>query len=956
MFLQTVANDLYQKYDGDFRHLTIVFPNKRASLFFNKEIVKLAGRPVWTPAYTSIGELFRSMSPLTVADPILLICQLFRIYQRVSGSQETLDHFYSWGEIMLSDFEDVDNNMADATRLFHNIENLSDLTDSDYLSENQVQAIQQFFHNFNPVAKTELKERFLSIWNMLQPIYQQFRDALRQQHYAYEGMLKRDVIEHWDDSLLDQQMTYAFVGFNVLSKSEQQLFKHLRDSGHARFYWDYDHSYIGQQTEAGRFISENLQHFPNELPSDADCYHQFSTDKHITYVASPTETAQAHYICPWLEHLSQEIGTDTAIVLCNEAITQSVLHSIPTSTSINVTMGLPLQQTPVASFIDVLLDLQLHGRAHSAAWRYSYVANVLHHPFTLRLAGNSATELINDLQQHNVMYPEQQRLTVNEFLQTLFQPQTDNISLMRYLADILHSLGRSMTRQEDQPLNVEAVFNAYTIVNRLISIHETGLLSVSQETLARLLRQIIRGKSIPFHGEPAEGLQIMGILETRNLDFRNILMLSTNEGYLPRPDHRSSFIPYNLREAYGMTTIERQNSLYAYYFYRLLQRTKNATLVYNSSTDGLSRGEMSRFMMQLLTERPGIVQTAVTAGSSMLQPHAYSVTKTPAVIQRLRQLFDWSQSRSDGQRAMTLTPTSLNTYINCPLQFYLHYVAALRTDEDVSEEVGNDMFGTLFHYCMEHIYKDVFGLGREIQSHELLQLAQQQQTLSALVDEAFNVEYFKKGADAKHQQPRYNGEQLLNRQVIITYVKKQLQYDATRCPLTVICTEDHSHSAYIDFPLHTSDGTPDGTVRLRLGGTIDRIDCVTSGNVRQIRIVDYKTSASEQKATTIDQLFDPTQSRRAYHLLQALYYCDVVSLSGQDPWTKEPLQPALMYVKIAREQNMGITDYRLQVHDEYHNRLLQLIGDIFNPSIPFCQSPSTHHCQYCDFADFCMRK
>ena len=942
-FLDIVAQDLFDKCDGDFRHLTIVFPNKRASLFFNQALARIAKRPVWTPRYLTISELFQQMSSLTPCDPILLICLLYHTYIKQTGSQETLDQFYSWGEIMLTDFDDIDNNMADPSHLFRNIEDLDALTSYDYLSEEQKQSIRQFFKNFNPKEKTELKQKFLSIWNHLLPIYEQFRTTLRQKGFAYDGMLKRDVLENSTAAPAHKTYSFAFVGFNVLSKSEQMLFKRMKDNQQAYFYWDFDNSYMQADMEAGRFLRQDLEMFGNELPKDHPCYQQMSEPKQIHFVASPTETAQAHFVKQWLPS-----SPDTAIVLCNEANLQAVLHSLPSDATYNVTMGFPLAQTAVASFIGALLDLQLHGRTHrSDTWRYTQVTNLLKHPLTARLAGEEdVVRILSHIRRHNILFPTLVLFEGNDMLQLIFTQTDSNASLLSHLARLLQTLGQTYAGSSDQ-LNIESTFNAYTMVNRLVSIHETGLLNVSQETLARLLRQIIQGKTIPFHGEPVEGIQVMGVLETRNLDFSHVIMLGVNEGNLPKSDHRSSFIPYNLREAYGLTTIERQNSLYAYYFYRLLQRAEDITLLYNNSTDGLTRGEMSRFMMQLLTERPGISQHTIMAGNALQPNHIYKVEKTPEVLAKLCQRFCQSKP---------LTPSSINTYINCPLQFYFHYVAELSTPDEVMEEVGNDMFGTLFHYCMEHIYKDIFTLGKQIEAPQLLQLADNKQTLSTLVDEAFNVEFFKTDDAHKHQRPRYNGEQLLNRQVIITYLEEQLRQDARRCPMAVVSVEDKQYS--MDIPID------DTGTNVHLGGTIDRIDAYSQNGKECLRVIDYKTSGKAQTANTLDQLFDPTQAHRPYHILQAFCYADIITETEH-----RPVAPMLFYVKLNKQNNqdgtiqlasagkdkVAIHHFAQQCKADFHKMLTDTIRSIFDPSLPFHQNTTATACQYCDFATFCQK-
>lgn len=1003
-FLNIVAQDLYRTLDGNFQGVTIIFPNKRASLFFNRHLAELAEHPIWTPAYTSISELFASLSRRNIADPILLICYLYKAFTTVTHSDEPLDKFYSWGEMMLSDFEDIDNNLAHADKLFENIEAMEEMTDYDFLQPEQIKAIKDFFTNFNPKSPTKLKEKFLNIWNALNDIYEEFRRLLAEDNYAYEGMMKREVVEmltgkghanrpdekkHADSYLL-RSHTYVIIGFNVLNETEKALFRYLREEKRTLFYWDYDEAYTGRANggqsrtvyEAGQFILENIRIFGNKLDG-TDCYHNFSAPKKISFIASPTENAQTRYVTEWLKQTlrPKEPLNETAIVLCNENILQPVLHSIPPTFAaccgtehadqekilLNVTMGYPLSETPISSYLQALLDLQTHGKAGKGIWRYSQVANILKHPYTLRMAGEETITLLKELKQNNVIFPTEALFANNQYLKTVFTEQRSNHQLLNYLADITKAIGVSYRKEDNSnflvQLYVESLFGAYSMINRLNGIYETGMFAVNAETLSRLLRQIINEKSVPFHGEPAIGLQVMGLLETRNLDFRNIVMLSVNEGQLPKSDHRASFIPYSLREAHGMTTMEKQNSLYAYYFYRLMQRAENISLVYNSTCDGLSKGEMSRFMMQMLIESDRLMSPkqqielkSLYAANAPSANQSYNVPKSETVLEQLHNRFDLTREedykKQHNGKGMLLTPSAINCYINCGLQFYFKYVAGMHIDDEVTEEVDNAMFGTIFHACMERIYGA--HVGRTLQSHTLKEWAKDTEMIAGLVDEAFADEFFKikhnKGAFRQNSRPRYNGEQLLNRHVIISYVRNQLNYDAQLCPLTILGVETER---YMEISTHSEH-----PARVRIGGIIDRYDKVTTEEGEQLRIVDYKTSSSAQKAQSIQELFDSSSPKRAYHILQAFYYSDVITDTEH-----HPIAPSLMYVKQAKTGsdiavkigNEYITDFSAQCKQEYHALLTDTVSEIFNPDIPFTQDPTEKHCEFCDFKSFCEK-
>ena len=568
-FLELVAKDLYQKCDGNFQNLTIIFPNKRASLFFNQHIFSIANAPLWAPTYLTISELFQTLSPLEVADTIELVCRLYQAYEEAYQQNgevmdETLDKFYSWGELMLSDFQDIDNNHVDAEDLFRNISDLNDLTRFDYLSKEQVKALQEYFQDFD--ISTLLKENYMSLWKILPTIYTCFRKELRTAGLAYEGMLKRNVVSRLGGELPDderlsegqeaiaqqkvadfkeriQQQKFAIVGFNVLNKTEKEMFKFLKENSQVYFYWDFDEAYQQQKAddhkvfEAGRFIYEDMQAFPNEFKPDTEtyrlAYRNFaSSKKHITYISSPTENAQTQYIGTWMQqcHLQAEGEplNQSAIVLCNENLLQSVLHSIPVDEEfakrfkLNVTMGYPLLQTPISSYLMAVLDLQLHGyhenRAGNSFWRYAQVAAVLKHPYTNRLGGEVARNLLTTIKSHNILFPSvslienlpvdqndeekaKQQEQQKAFLLQLFTKQNSMRDLLNYLLQLIQSVGNSYRQVEktfDYQLYVESVFNAYKIVNRLLKLEESGILRFEPST-PNWLRRAEGSSLFTFH-------------------------------------------------------------------------------------------------------------------------------------------------------------------------------------------------------------------------------------------------------------------------------------------------------------------------------------------------------------------------------------------------------------------------------------------------------------------------
>ena len=682
-FLKLVAADLYKHTEGNLAHTAVVFPNKRAGLFFNEYLAQESDSPIWSPAYVSISELFRSLSPWEVGDPVKLVCELYKIFRRETQSTETLDDFYFWGEMLISDFDDADKNKVDTDKLFSNLQDLRNIMDDyTFIDDEQEEAIRQFFQNFSIERRTALKERFISLWDVLGNIYKGFRESLASQNIAYEGMMYRHVIEHLDVDKLPYEK-YIFVGFNVLNKVEHTLFTQLKDAGKAVFYWDYDEFYMKENRqavthEAGEFIRRNLRDFPS--PLSGELFKNLSKPKEVHYIASSTENAQARYLPQWIRNNLTTPEKETAVVLCNEALLQPVLHSLPAEVKhVNITMGFPLSQTPVYSFLIALLELHTHGfNFKSGRYTFQSVVTLLKHPYTRQLTGQ-AELLEKELTRNNRFYPLPGELGKDEFLTRLFTPLSGNLNLCIRLSETLQQVASiyqantSGTEDTDafNQLYRESLFKAYTTINRFRTLIEEDELTVQSETFRRLLVKVLSATNIPFHGEPAIGMQVMGVLETRNLDFRHLVLLSVNEGQLPKSGGDSSFIPYNLRKAFGMTTIEHKIAVYAYYFYRLLQRAERITLMYNTSSDGLNRGEWSRFMLQFLIEWPHpITRQFLEAGQSPQGTSPITVEKTPDVMRRMQSLFDVRANPK-----AKFSPSALNYYLDCPLKFYYRYTS-----------------------------------------------------------------------------------------------------------------------------------------------------------------------------------------------------------------------------------------------------------------------------------------
>lgn len=954
-FLKQVAHDLYNKTEGNFTKVAIVFPNKRASLFFNEYLAQESDRPIWSPTYVSISELFRQSSDLSIADPIKLVCDLYKVFQKATGSKETLDDFYFWGEMLIADFDDADKNMADTHALFSNLKDLNELMDNyDFLEEGQKEALSQFFHNFSINQVTELKQRFISMWNVLGDIYTEYKALLESQSIAYEGMLYRQVIEQLDVEALPYNK-YIFVGFNVLNKVEHTLFKKLNEAGKAMFYWDYDTFYLNKTPhEAGEFIRRNLRDFPSELP--ASFFDNLNQPKEVTFIESPTENGQVRYLPQWIRENLTSQEKETAVVLCNEALLQPVLHALPDNVKhINITMGFPLSQTPAYSFVNALMELHTSGyNPNNGRYLFAEVISVLKHPYTRQLSPE-AEKLEQNLTRDNRFYPLPSELKQDNVLELLFTPRRNNLDLCSMLSEALKEVAVIYQQQAashsdafDQ-LYRESLFKTYTLVNRFHTLIESKELNVQAGTFQRLLTRVMSSSSIPFHGEPAIGMQVMGVLETRNLDFRHLIMLSVNEGQLPKAGGDSSFIPYNLRKAFGMTTIDHKIAVYAYYFYRLMQRAEKVTLVYNTATDGINRGELSRFMLQFLIEWGyPVLRKQLEAAQSPQSSAPIIIEKTPDVMERMKSVFDIRNN----PKAL-ISPSALNCYLDCPLKFYYKYVALLSAPDEVTADIDSAKFGSIFHYAAEHIYKDLTAHGKLISKENLETLLKDEVRLQTYVDNGFKELFFNL---PQNEQPEYNGIQLINSAVIVKYIQQLLRNDLRYAPFTFVGSEQR---IFENIEIYT----PTGNIQSRIGGIIDRID----SKGESLRIVDYKTGGDADTPANVQSLFIPDKKRSNY-VFQTFLYASIVCKKLREKNDSRLVAPALLYIHRAASENyspviqMGEprkpkepVDNFAQYEGDFRENLKTLLEDIFNPDISFTQTEIEDKCAYCDFKALCKK-
>ena len=982
-FLEYVAEDIIGKYGTDLSRIAVVFPNKRAALFLNEHLARIAGQPIWSPAYITISDLFRQHTDLKTADPIKLICDIHKSFTKCTGIDETLDHFYGWGQLLLADFDDIDKNMADADSIFCNLKDIHELDDISYLDNEQKEMLARFFANFSDDIDSELKKRFLSLWSHFGDIYHDYNRRLTEQGIGYEGAIYRKVVS--EETLQMKYDKYLFVGFNLLQKVERVLFSRLMKEGKAKFYWDFDEYYMpspshhlntspsqhlntspshhlntspshhlntspSHHLSGGALVSSaptnlttspsqhlNISDFPNELDNtDPDIYANMRRPKRIRFISSPTENAQARFASNWLlENHRYRAGRKTAIVMCDESILLPIMHSLPPEADkVNITSGFPLAMTPVASLVMLLFDLYTLGlRKKGTALNPHYLKKLMAHPYAHHLQG------VHLSQVHQPNSPSH-HLTTSPIL--------------HHIATLIKQVGIA-TKPEGDPLTQESVFRMFTILNRLATLADSGDLLVDNTTLRRLVSQLVSSSSIPFHGEPVIGVQIMGVLETRNIDFDNVLLLSCNEGNMPKGVNDSSFIPYSIRKAHGLTTIDNKVALYSYYFHRLLQRAGDITIAYNNSTDNGHTGEMSRFMLQLLVESgQKIDHYSLTAKNQPTPLMPKAIEKDETALSKLEEM-----SR--------LSPSAINTYIRCKLAFYYQYIAHIKEPDSDPETIDNRMFGNIFHRAAYLIYKDITDRSPLIEKTHIQAYLSNRKLLASVVDRAFEEEECKTN----------NGLQIINREVIIEYVTKLLKIDQQLCPFSILAMEEeakvYTSLSFTTPPSHHLTTPPSHHLttspshhHLTIGGIIDRLDILTdkqTGKPR-IRVVDYKTgNQPSSPIKNIDEIFDPNniRSKHSNYYLQAILYSLIVSRSKEWNAANDAVSPALLFIKQAATNDYDptllidkhpISDVTVY-EEEFLTKLRETVADMYSPAVPFTPTDDRKKCELCPYRMLC---
>ncbi len=958
-FLESIARTVSNEFWNTLNRHCLVFPNRRAGLYFLKHLSAGIEKPVWAPSIYTINELFRSYSSLQLAGNEILLFELYKVYRKLRSSPESFDDFYFWGDMLMNDFDDVDKYLVDASALFSNVNDIRNIEHQfGSLTDEQKTIIKRFWVNFDIEKPTNEKAGFTGIWVILSGLYTGFRNSLKNNNLAYEGMIFRDIAETAEEQLVNATSwdMVHFIGFNALNQCERRLMTLLKKAGKARFYWDYDNSYINGATynSAGYFMRDNLKIFGNNMPSEWNYDTMLGKSAPVVMrrvIETSSDVAQVKLISGLISEipgLTPENAYHTAVVLADENLLMPVLTSLPENMcDINITMGYPLRQTLVYTFVRHLMDLQRSAVTNNGVVVFDSgcVINILKHSLMGKIAPGENISLADELIKQNPARVQAARFSDSEKLSLIFRKCPDPVTLSGYIKDILSLIALNIDSKENivqRNIRNEFIYRIVLSVNRLESIINNPEISFTTDTYIRILDRMLRTQSVPFSGEPLSGIQIMGILETRALDFKNLIILSVNEGVLPAVSSSSSFIPFSLREAFGLPSVNHQESIYAYHFYRLLQRAENVTFAYNSNSEGLRNGEMSRFLIQMSYDK--ILKPDFMNLSFEIRSHntiGSVIGRTSEHIQKLDSLY---LNHGAGK---ILSPSAINLWLNCRMKFYYRYVSGLKEPEKISGDIDPAMLGNILHEIMRSLYLDHCGkvLNTEISDR----LLKNDELLQRSVNKAIN-DKFKSG-----EEGFVRGNELIVRDVLLTFIRRILKFDRTLNPLTILRLEDP-----VDFTLKISSDNNEFLVRT--GGIADRIDVVKGIT----RIVDYKTGNVSEKLKSLNDLFADDRDKDHDGWLQTLIYCEAY-LSGQKD---NAVRPSIYKIKkmsgstfsdqlrLKADRNspeVFIDDYT-KIRDEFVHGLKETIARIFNHGEPFIMTKDERmKCSYCPYRGLCLR-
>ena len=951
-FLSQCAEYIYNNHEGELRDVCLVFPNRRSGVFFRSYLQKYISGAVIGPKITTVNELISGFSKFHQGEKLQLISMLYEIFRKHTKSKETFDEFYFWGEILLADFNDIDRYLVNAEDLFRNIADIKEIDSLfDYLTPDQKKALEQFWGSLAVSDKKEYQRRYIYIWDKLFPVYAEFKKKLVEKQLAYSGMIDRSVVETMKEEGLPLSFNkYYIIGLNALNACEKALFAHLQQELKAEFLWDYDLYYINDdKNEAGWFIRENLKRFPppEDFSLNVD---SFRKKPRVKLVAVSSVYGQSQEIPTFLSEIKDELKTEfdnTAIVLADESLLFSALGAISENTgTVNITMGYPVKNSVVYGFLLLLINLLKNHRTDNdgnIVVYHRFVTDVLNHQLLSDIELQKANTFISELKSKNKITVVLSEIDFSEMHRRIFTLPEKVEDYSNYFLNVLGSFYTWLKEKENAgSMLLELIYSIYQSIEKLKSVvaavTREQQREISSMVYFRLFHQYLGQVSVAFEGEPLSGMQVMGILETRCLDFENLVILGLNENKWPRTFTAASFIPHNIRKGFGLPGIDEQDAMYAYYFYRLIQRAENISATYSVVKEGISTGELSRYGYQLLydsNQQPEKVNLGFSFANDPVMP--INIKSSPAIVADLLSRIN---------KDHPLSPSAINIYLMCSLRFYFRYFMQLPEPDEVKDEIDSPVFGNIFHETMEALYTPF--VGKVINKSDLEQLQKNKVLLENEIRKAIAKHYFKEKEPGK-KPVKLEGKTLLIYENTKIFLKQLLQIDKELAPFTLDSLEQQYN---MQLPV-TLNGKSEN---IWVGGKIDRVDRVDG----KLRILDYKTGNVEAFSfKTLEELFRKDLKKPKKEILQALIYTAVLDVNRPNETDFQPVIYSLRKF-FSDSHNPEIQwdkkDFSFpDLKDEFLEELKLLTEEILSPENVFTQTTHEEKCQYCPYNKICQR-
>ncbi len=957
-FLKEFAEILYSGHPEGLKNITVVLPNKRAGVYLRKHLTGICGHGSFLPGILTINEFIQELSRLAIADDVTLLFELFETFKAVSGDENySFSSFYHLGEILLRDFEDIDSHLTDTKKLFIDIRAMKEIDNLfEYFSEQQIKALQEFWKSFSKENLSKHQQKFIALWNIVPHIYAQYKKKLLSKNIAYQGLIFRHLHELMTNNKFPRTtfQTIYFVGFNILTTGEIRLFDYFNHQGKAKFFWDYDEYYISDKNqEAGIFLRKNLKRYKAstvnpELPSNLK-----STDKQIEVYKCPSRLIQLKLISEKLQHMpaDKKMSGHRAIILPDENLLLPVLGSIPDNfEKLNVTMGYPVRQTLIFALVSHFIQLQSRQK-NPDGFYFKHLISLLEHPYIKNLLDEKAKELPSQLIKNHqtiVSYVELQNIS-DPFLTDYCIKLSYPLQLLEHLESLLKNIyAQSQQNVDINKIEKETLKKTLGILSGLKNIltkyqHQA---EIDVEILGDIILSMVSQTRVPFVGEPLEDLQVLGLLETRNLDFDTIFIPCMNEGLFPGVERPPSFINETLRMAFDLPVIRHLDALYAYLFYRVIQRAKKIYLYYSSGTSQ-EYGEISRYVRQLLIESGlPVHQSTYQETFAPAFNKEIEIPKSGNVMKILNKFL-----HNDGPDQKYISASALNSYLDCPLQFYFRYVAKFPEQEDKGDEFPPWLFGQIFHDTMEELYS--LHQNTEFDTVDKKALYNMKAKVEDIIKSGFIKNCRKHATGDFH----FRGEDLIIKEIIKKQVINTLQIDEKIAPFRIVSLEN-------TYLLPISTDINNKSIQIAVKAIIDRIDSIDG----TYRIIDYKTGKAEKKFRSVEALFDKDNTARNKPVFQILLYSliyhklkKIAVETGIVPGIynfadlNTPDFDPYIYQKTGKNAEKLQGEMFSAILSEFDSKLRGLLKEIFNPSIPFNQTGNIQICERCSYNIICQR-